>query len=308
MAVRLLLTTTYLLTTALSATIPDANPNTTSPHPNAPQQLLPEAPTTNPANDFSCTPTTSTPSNPIVMLHGLGSTWYEDIFLLENHLKSLGYCTFSFTYGPEVRLGNAVGGLDHIAVTAPQTGKFIKNVAKNTGGKVDIVGHSEGAFQATYVPKFIPGVSGIVDNIVAIAGPQKGTDFGNLQQVPSLLGPFGKKLGQEILEAGGCGACTDLLIGGAAVKKLNQGAIVQKGNTLTNIISTNDREVTPHQNAFVKEKGVTNLFVQDFCPNDKVGHLGEATDTNVWAMVVNALEGKPRGKVQCNVFGGAPGK
>ena len=32
-----------------------------------------------------------------VLLHGLGATYYEDINLLQSHLASEGYCTFSLT-------------------------------------------------------------------------------------------------------------------------------------------------------------------------------------------------------------------
>ena len=35
---------------------------------------------------------------------------------------------------------------------------------------------------------------------------------------------------------------------------------------------------------------MTNEYVQDSCPFDPVGHIGEAYDTNVWHLVENALD------------------
>jgi hypothetical protein len=48
-------------------------------------------------NDYSCRSETN--PNPIVFLHGLGATYYEDINILEAYLKTQRFCTFSLTYG-----------------------------------------------------------------------------------------------------------------------------------------------------------------------------------------------------------------
>lgn len=226
-------------------------------------------PLESPMNNYSCK-ASAADKNPLVFLHGLGSTWYEDIHGLEVDLKSRGFCTFSFTYGATAQFPYA-GGLIPIKESAPGIAKFIRKVQRKTGSsKVDLVGHSEGAFQALYVPKFY-GVASIVDKIVAIAAPAHGTTFGGLYYPSVLLGNFSRELTKVILDTG-CAACDDLLIDGAAVKRLNNGQpIVQQGNKLTVIASRTDNEVTPVENALVREPGVTNEFVQDFCANDNVG-------------------------------------
>lgn len=233
-------------------------------------------------------------SNPIIMLHGLGATYYEDLNYLEQYLQGLGYCTFSLTYG-DYSLFPYVGGLEPIIESAAQIAAFIKTVATTYGAtKFDIVGHSEGAFQSLYVPKFEAGISAMIDKIVAIAPPTHGTTFASLYNLTYIGGNLSRTLVGDILDTVGCTACNDLGPGGAAVVRLNDGApIVQPGNNVTIIISSKDELVTPTTTAFVNQTGVSNVYIQQYYPNDVSGHIGEAYDINVWTMVVEWLSGAP---------------
>jgi hypothetical protein len=74
------------------------------------------------------------------------------------------------------------------------------------------------------------------------------------------------------------------------VATLNNGPVAQPGVTYTIITSRYDELVTPTDTAFVHEAGVSNEYVQDSCPFDPVGHIGEAYDLNVWHLVENALD------------------
>lgn len=251
-------------------------------------------------NDFSCKST----HNPVVLLHGLGATFYEDINFLEVFLKTKGFCTFSITYGDYDGFP-LVGGLKAIAESSQEVAAFVKEVQQKTGSsKVDLVGHSEGAFQSLYTPKF-GGISGIIDNIVAIAPPTHGTNFAGLYKLAQTLGIDNGV--NDILKKFGCKACADLVTGGAAIQKLNDGSpIVQEGTTVTVIASRFDELVTPTKTSFIDEKGVNNIYVQDYCPLDPVGHIGEAYDLNVWNLVLNSLEKKVGRKFFCLI--GSPGK
>ncbi|KAG5915463.1 hypothetical protein E4U42_008049, partial [Claviceps africana] len=93
-----------------------------------------------------------------------------------------------------------------------------------------------------------------------------------------------------VLRRFGCRACTDLVEGSALLARLNAGPIVQRNHTVTVIASRADLLVTPPGTAFVREPGVHNLFVQDVCPSDPVGHLGLALAPNVWHLVRNSLD------------------
>jgi pimeloyl-ACP methyl ester carboxylesterase len=253
-------------------------------------------------NDFSC----KSSSNPVVLLHGLGATYYEDLNYLEAYLQTKGYCTFSLTYGNYEGFP-FVGGLKPIDESSQQIAEFVKYVQEKSGAaKIDLIGHSEGGFQALYTPKF-HGIAGIVDKIVAIAPPTHGTDFAGLIKLVKLFGPDGREDIGEVLDKFGCPACNDLVVEGDAIRKLNDGKpIVQPGNTVTVITSKFDELVTPTTTSFIEEDGVHNIYVQDYCPFDPVGHIGEAYDLNVWNLVTNSLEGDVGDEFFCVI--GSPGK
>lgn len=254
-------------------------------------------------NDFSCK--SASHPDPVILLHGLGATYYEDINFLENYLQTKGFCTFSITYGAYDGFP-LVGGLKPIAESSAQIAAFINEVKEKTGAsKVNLVGHSEGAFQTLYTAKF-GGVASSIDTITAIAPPTHGTSFANLVKLGTLL-LGGRDNLDNIIKKVGCGACDDLVTDGGAIKKLNDGKpIAQPGNTVTIIASRYDELVTPTKTSFVGEDGVNNIYVQDYCPLDPVGHIGEAYDTNVWNLVLNSLEKQTGRKFAC--LAGSPGR
>ena len=254
-------------------------------------------------NDFSCK--SSSHPDPVILLHGLGATYYEDINALEGYLQTKGFCTFSITYGAYDGFP-LVGGLKPIAESSAQIAAFVNEVKEKTGAsKVNLVGHSEGAFQTLYTAK-CGGVASSIDTITAIAPPTHGTTFANLVKLGSLL-VGGRDNLDAIIKKLGCGACDDLVTDGGAVKKLNDGSpIAQPGNTVTIITSRYDELVTPTSTSFVNEDGVNNIYVQDYCQYDPVGHIGEAYDTNVWNLVLNSLEKQTGRKFVC--LAGSPGR
>ncbi|KAG5986053.1 hypothetical protein E4U54_005643 [Claviceps lovelessii] len=238
-------------------------------------------------NDYACRSTTH--PNPVVMLHALGGNKDFDLGLLAAWLRAQDYCTFSLTYGNAP--GSVIGGLDAINKSAPVIGRFIKQVANRTGSaRVDVVGHSEGGLQALYVSKFEAGVAQLVDKIVAVAPPTHGTSLSGLWTLVRRLGGRVSDRIEEVLRRFGCRACTDLVEGSALLARLADGPIVQRNTTVTVIASKTDVLVTPPETAFVREPGVQNMFVQDVCPSDRVGHFGLAVAPNVWHLVRNSLE------------------
>jgi hypothetical protein len=80
--------------------------------------------------------------------------------------------------------------------------------------------------------------------------------------------------------------------------KSAQGKIIQPGNKATIIMSRNDTLVAPDVSR-VDEPGVRNIFIQDNCPQDAVGHAGLAWDTGVWSLVYNALNEDYDAPVSC---------
>ncbi|CAK4032213.1 alpha beta fold hydrolase [Lecanosticta acicola] len=297
MALKIIISTTTLLLSSLAAATP------------VPSSLEERQFTYDsypiPQNNFTCKPSPTHP-NPVVLFHGLGATSYEDLNFLQQNLTDAGFCTFSITYGAYPGFPY-VGGLQHISDSAAQLATFVKQVhSAYPTSQVDFVGHSEGAFQTLYFPKFEAGIKEIVGNIIAIAPPTHGTNFANLYTLSYIGGNLTNSLVNTILDDFGCDACSDLVTNGPAVKALTDGPIAQTGPNYTILISRYDELVTPPTTAFVNETGVRNLYVQDFCPMDPVGHLGEAYDYNVWAVVRNSLSGSAAGPAECTY--GSPGK
>jgi pimeloyl-ACP methyl ester carboxylesterase len=249
-------------------------------------------------NDPGCRPSAAHPE-PVVLLHGLGANATEDINLLQRDLAGRGYCTFSVTYGAHPEFPQ-VGGLRAVADSATEIRAFIEQVLGETGAaKVDVVGHSEGAFQSLYVTK-TQGIAGRIARVVAIAPPTHGTTFAGLYNLAYLLGQASRDAVGRVLQSFGCAACDDLGPGGAAVRTLDDGPIAQPGVAYTILTSRFDELVTPTSTAFVREPGVVDAYVQDTCPFDPVGHLGEAYDPTVWQMVANALDPAHAARVACS--------
>jgi triacylglycerol esterase/lipase EstA (alpha/beta hydrolase family) len=73
-----------------------------------------------------------------------------------------------------------VEGLKPISESAAEVVEFMRDVKSKTGAeKIDLVGHSEGAFQTLYATKF-GEVKDLVQRVFAIAPPTHGTTFLNL--------------------------------------------------------------------------------------------------------------------------------
>lgn len=248
-------------------------------------------------NDFSCR--SASHPNPIVILHGLGANNGTGLIKLQRWLSEKGFCTFSLTYG-QYPLFPQTGGLKPIADSSPDIAVFIKQVRRKTGAqKVDLVGHSEGAFQTLYTTKF-GGISDFISTIVAIAPPSHGSTLSGIIEATYILGGLSRALVGLILDIVGCGACNDLATDGRAVDRLNEGPIAQSGTNVTIITSRFDEVVTPPESAFVYEPGVTNYYVQDFCPKDRAGHGPEGQDMNIWNLVLNSLERQFNRKFECD--------
>ncbi|KAJ6782743.1 hypothetical protein PWT90_08298 [Aphanocladium album] len=254
-------------------------------------------------NDWNC----KSSNNPVIMLHGLLASRNFDLNIFETWLRPRGYCTYGLTYGlvPQFPLN---GGLTSLNESSVEIVDFINQVLQKTGAKkVDLVGHSEGGFQALYVAK-VKKMSEKLDKIVTIAPPTYGTTAASLVQIADLLNIRSQV--EQILKTVGCTACTEIITGGSAVKQLNDGTpIVQPGNKVTVIASKWDTIVTPAGKAsFINEPGVNNVLTQDVCWLDFAGHANLAVDTNVFNIALNALQGKNGRWFFCNPFSGLPFK
>jgi hypothetical protein len=248
-------------------------------------------------NDWSCRPSAVHP-DPVVLLHGLGGNGPGNFSTLGPYLASAGFCVYAPTYGEAIP-GIPVGGLTPIPQSATEIDAFIGQVLTATGAaKADLVGHSEGGFQALYGPKFVPGEAASIARVVALAPPTHGTTVASLVTIG---GDLGVSPLTDAIIAAGCPACSALTTGSSLVTSLNTGLVTQPGIAYTIIASTHDELVTPYGTEFVHEPGVSNETVQDFCPLDPVGHIGLAYDPDVAQLVRDALDPAQPVPVTCSV-------
>lgn len=247
-------------------------------------------------NNFSCR--SELHPNPVILLHGLTGSYETELLPLGSFLQNRGFCVFAPFYGgfPFIPL---LGGLKSVETSAQEVADYIAMVRERTGAaKVDIVGHSEGALLTLYVPKFFDNISKMAHRLVAIAPPTHGSTIAGWY---TILGPAFTYLAKLIKPF--CAFCSEDEPNSVPILKLNDGKpIVQPGNIATIIASRSDESITPTEAAFVHEIGVTNEYVQDYCPFDATGHIGEGYDPNIANLVLNSLEDQIGRNFTCSVF------
>jgi triacylglycerol esterase/lipase EstA (alpha/beta hydrolase family) len=253
------------------------------------------------ANDWNCKPSAEHPT-PVVLVHAtfvnLGTNWS----VLAPMLANEGYCVFGFNYGMTQLSYDRIGGLGDIAESAKTLDAFVDKVLAATGAtQVDLVGHSQGGMMPNYYIKRLGGASK-VRTFVALAPSNHGTTMlgiVNLGKTLNLLGFANQTL-------------NDLGAPGLVQQEQDsdfQTALFADGDTVPGpryvVIETkNDIVVTPYTNAWLKGDGVTNILVQDQCPDDYVGHVGMFNDSPVMQDVLNQLGANVPGFTPtCNGYG-----
>ncbi|SDJ42186.1 Triacylglycerol esterase/lipase EstA, alpha/beta hydrolase fold [Frankineae bacterium MT45] len=240
------------------------------------------------ANNWSCKPSASHP-RAVVLVHGTSENenlnWTALSPLLVNH----GYCVFALNYGGT----GSLKGTGDIPTSAGELSAFIDRVLAATGtSKVDIVGHSQGGMMPRYYLKFLGGAAK-VNQLVGLVPSNHGTDVGGL------AGVFGPGIGGLLGTAG-----TQQITGSPFLTNLNAGGDTVPGVQYTVITTTHDEIVTPYTSALLTGANVTNIVIQQACPNDGVGHLGIADDQYALQLVLNALDPSSAATVACsNGFG-----
>jgi pimeloyl-ACP methyl ester carboxylesterase len=250
-------------------------------------------------NDWSCRPSAAHP-DPVVLLHGLGAS-DDDFQSLAPYLVEAGFCVFSLTYGVGAQPALFdMGGVAPMRASAEEIAHFVDQVRSVTGAaKVDLVGHSEGGLHALFIPKLL-GRAGQLGKVVTMGTDVHG--FGPVQttELLALLGL--RELTDAILRGFECPGCSDILPGSEYRRALAEGPVAQPGIGYTLIFTRFDEAAlafAPLGAPFLREPGVRNLYVQDRCPLDLVGHAMLPFSRSVASLVANALDS--RQPVRCGL-------
>lgn len=238
------------------------------------------------ANDWSCKPSSEHPY-PVVLVHGtlenLGSNWVA----LSPTLKNAGYCVYALNYGMNALSLGRFGGLADIADSAQELSTFVNKVRSSTGAaKVDIVGHSQGGMMPNYYIKRLGGASK-VHTFIGLSPSNHGTTLSGIVDLGVQLNLLG--FANSVIVGVGAPALQQ-----QEVNSDFQNALFADGDTVAGpryvvIQTTHDEVVTPYANAFLSGSNVTNILIQDQCPDDTVGHIGIFLDSPAIQNVMNQL-------------------
>jgi pimeloyl-ACP methyl ester carboxylesterase len=223
---------------------------------------------------------------PVVLVHGTLEDMEDNFGAISPILANNGYCVFVFNYGgatPE----SVSQGTGPIATSAKTVAAFVKQVIAQTGAShVDLVGHSQGGMLLEYIAK-LEGEAPNIHSLVALDPSTHGTTVEGLTTLAKKI-PASAAIIDTLL-SGSCQACLDQEVGSAALAPLDAPPIAQPGPTYTVIETETDEVVTPPGSAFINEPGVTNEFIQNFCPSDVAEHLNTPYDLVTIQLILNAL-------------------
>ena len=241
---------------------------------------------------WSCVPSPAHP-DPVVLIHGTHDS-KRAFSNLAHLLEPQGYCLYALDYGTSDSTLGAINGMAPVAASAEQLSRFVDQVRQATGAsQVDIVAHSQGGMIAEYLAKSL-GQAAHIHREILLAPVTHGTTLGGVVQASGL----GRSV-SDLLLGGFCPSCVDMEQGSAFVHRLDAGPIAQPGVAYAVIETTHDSTVTPVGSSFIQEPGVQNVWVQDLCAGDKVGHAGLPEDPVVDRAVSNVLGTGSVGAVGC---------
>jgi triacylglycerol esterase/lipase EstA (alpha/beta hydrolase family) len=219
---------------------------------------------------------------PVVLVNGTFGNAEDDFAALAPTLANAGYCVYTFDYG--ARSSQFVQSVGPVPQSAQTLASFVQQVLASTGAaKVDLVGHSQGGMLAEYYAKLLGGAP-YVHDLVGLAPTTHGTTLDGLTSLAAVFPGAGQVVGTA------CAACAEQEVGSPVIQALDAGPIAQPGVNYTIIDTRNETVVTPVGSSFIDEPGVTNEYVQSFCPLDLVDHVDLSYDPVVFQLVMNALD------------------
>ena len=225
---------------------------------------------------LSCTPFTHPNHEPVLLVHGTFTSgheqyrWNYELLLADN---GFDYCTVTY---PDRGLGDQQVSGEYVAHA------IIEMSARASGGRVDVVGHSQGAVVPRWAVKWWPSARAAVDDMVLIAGPSHGTAYADRADqspfsMPEAFWQFDP--GSQFLAA------------------LNAGDETPGTISYTSLYSETDELVQPASPVPTagldwgqEDANTMNLSMQSVCPGRIVDHLTiGTTDRAAQTLVLDAL-------------------
>jgi triacylglycerol esterase/lipase EstA (alpha/beta hydrolase family) len=207
--------------------------------------------------------------DPVLLIHGTFAD--SDINWSWNYKKALpsrgrAACTIDL---PGRSAGDIQPSTEYVVYA-------IRRMARRSGRKIAIIGHSQGGLEARWALRWWPDVRRRVSDLIMLATPNQGSAFPDATcNAPSV-----------------CAASLyQMRTGSAFLTALNRGRQAVSGVAYTAIVTNDDKVfVLPHQGSLAaRGRFVANVTVQSACPGHVVDHQSLAFDGPTYAIVADAL-------------------
>ncbi len=240
--------------------------------PNRPGPTL-SVPVAKLAAALQCTGTLSGASHPPVLLvPGTSLNPSTDYgYGWEPALRNLGwpYCAVTLP-------GNAMGD---IQVAGEYVVYAIRTMHAAYGGRIDVVGHSQGGMVPRWALRFWPDTRAMVDDLVGLSPSNHGT----LDAIPACAQSCAPAFWQQRSDA-------------AFIAALNSAQETFPGISYTDIYTDTDEVVVPNLGPAASSSlaggggAITNVATQSVCPADLTEHLGIGIyDNTAYQLALDAL-------------------
>ena len=200
---------------------------------------------------------------PVLLVHGTGVQREQNWDW--NYWPALPEAGFETCW---VQLPDA--SLEDIQVSSEYVARAVQVMARKSGEKIDVLGHSQGGLQPRWAIKWFPsGLS--VGDYMALASPNHGTEVSTGSTV-----------------TGGCfPSCWQMRPTSKFIAALNRGDETPGRVHYTSIYTTTDELVQPTGTQALE--GAVNILIQDVCPGRPVDHASIAGDGFTYEVVLDAL-------------------
>lgn len=201
----------------------------------------------------------------VVLVHGTATTPRESwSWGYERALRADGFAS--------CRVALPAKGLGEVTRAAEYVVAAVRTAARRSGGRVAIVGHSQGGFLGAWVTRWWPDVARRVHDVVSLAGAMDGTALGN-----------------ELCVLGRCHPVAWQFRRGSRMVRALRAVAPPPRRTATTSIATRYDEVVRPQPEVNRLAGARSIVLQDVCPNDPVEHNLLLGDPLAYALVLDAL-------------------
>ncbi|MFI1739946.1 esterase/lipase family protein [Streptomyces sioyaensis] len=241
------------------------------------------------ANDPHFRPTKEHP-RPVLLLHAFMSNQSFNFQAGAPFLRNHGYCVFTMNWGKPKwaeKWNVPFHGCADLRDAGRELAAEVERIKRLTGvPKIDLVGHSGGGgLLMQYYLNVLEGYTNI-DKAVSIAPSNHGVSFSTLTYVfrnaaPVLYHVMARKVFPLCDQGAPDSEMIDLIYGEGDTRP---------GPQYTVIMTEHDQIVTPYKKAFLDGDNVTNILLQDECPEDLCEHAGIIYNKRAWLHVLNALD------------------